>query len=140
MADKSETIRIQGLTELRKELARLDEGAFTRELKDAHYEVASLVTEKARGAASTPLEKKASASLKASKGASKAQITYGGPGYPYAMGAEFGSNRYRQFRPHMGRTGYFVYPSVRALSAEVSRIYMEAVDKIVSKAFPTKGV
>lgn len=135
-ADKSETIRVEGLTEFRKELAKLTEATFTKELKDAHYEVASKVLNKAKGAASTRLEQKAAQSLKASKSASFAQISYGGPGYPFAMGAEFGSKRYRQFRQHLGRTGYFVYPSVRALNSEIARIYLDAVTKIASKAFP----
>lgn len=138
MADKSETIRITGLTELRKELARLDEGEFTKELKDAHFKVATMVVEKARNGASMPVQRKAAASLKASQTANKAQINFGGPGYPFAMGAEFGSKRFKQFPTHLGRVGYFVYPAVRALSDEVARVYLAAVDKIVARAFPDK--
>lgn len=136
MADKSETIRIQGLTEFRKELAQLTETTFTRELKDAHYDVANLVVGKAKSLASMPVQRKASGSLFASKSASKAQIRYGGDGYPYAMGAEFGSNRYTQFAPHLGRKGYFVYPAVRASNAEIMDIYGKAIDKITKRAFP----
>lgn len=136
MVDKSESIRISGLKELRKELAKFTDATFTKELKDAHYEVASKVVDKAKGAASTRVEQKAAQSLKASRAASKAQITYGGPEYPFAMGAEFGSKRYRQFKNHLGRTGYFVYPSVRAMSSEIARIYWDAVAKITHDAFP----
>lgn len=136
MADSSESIRITGLNEFIKEIKRLDDATLTKELKNAHYEVASVVVNKARQTTSTRLENKAAGSLRASRTSNRAQITYGGPAYPYAMGAEFGSNRYRQFRPHRGRVGYFLYPAIRASSHEILEIYKRAIDDIFHKAFP----
>lgn len=136
MADKSETIRIAGLTEFRKELAKLDESTFTNELKAAHKAVGELVVERAKSGAAFPVQRKAAGSLSSSSAASRAQISYGGSAFPFAMGAEFGSNRFRQFPPHRGREGYFLYPAVRESRDEAMRIYMDAVDKIVHDAFP----
>lgn len=136
MADKSATIRVEGLAELRRELKRLDEPKFTDELKGAHNRVSDYVVDKAKDAASSPMMRKAARSLSSSRAAASARLSYGGAGTPFAMGAEFGSSRYHQFRPYLGKTGYFLYPTIRAEQAEVMHIYEKAVDQIVKHAFP----
>lgn len=139
MADKAEAVRVVGLTAFRKELARLNETTFAAELKDANRDIAEHVVAKAQSAATTALQQKAAGSLKASRTAAKAQISYGGARYPFSYGAEFGGGarpRTRQFLPHLGRQGYFLYPTIRGSQHEIARLYLAAIDKIVSKAFP----
>ena len=71
----------------------------------------------------------------------RAQVSLGGGAYPFAMGAEFGSVRYRQFKPWRGSNadaGYFLYPTIRSMgqSGEIERLYMDAVEDAVKGAFP----
>lgn len=35
------------------------------------------------------------------------------------FGAEFGSNKYRQFPPHLGKTGYFIFPTLRKMQRSI---------------------
>lgn len=136
MADRSESIRVEGLAELRRELAKLDDATFTAGLKDAHAEVGELVVGKAKSRAALPVQRKASGSLSASRAAAVARVSLGGAAYPYALGAEFGSTKYRQFPPYLGQTGYFLYPTIRAESDAIERVYWDAIDKITHAAFP----
>jgi hypothetical protein len=52
------------------------------------------------------------------------------------FGAEFGGRRTRktmQFLPHKGRTGYFIFPTLRARGRKDTRIYLDALDKLGAK-------
>lgn len=51
-------------------------------------------------------------------------------GKPVVMGSEFGGGARkttRQFRPHLGPTGYFLYPTVRSRHDEIIDRYSEAL-------------
>lgn len=51
-------------------------------------------------------------------------------------GAEFGGGRRpatRQFPPHKGRTGYFLWPTVRANSRDIRARYSAALDKALQE-------
>lgn len=53
------------------------------------------------------------------------------------FGAEFGSKRFRQFRPWTGndtQAGYFLYPTIRDMSDEMQSRYWEAVMRAIDTA------
>ena len=63
-----------------------------------------------------------------------------GKGFPaprktYADGSTRGGKHAftSQFRPHKGRTGYFFYPTVRDESANIDKMYAQAVDRALKQ-------
>lgn len=56
--------------------------------------------------------------------------------WPAFFGAEFGGGKRpttRQFMPHLGRTGYALYPYVRREGARLAEQWAEAVFAVVDK-------
>jgi hypothetical protein len=51
------------------------------------------------------------------------------------MGAEFGSTKYRQFRPFT-RSGYFLFPALRAKTRNAEELFSSVLRGVSSKAFP----
>lgn len=47
------------------------------------------------------------------------------------FGAEFGSNRYRQFKPHQGAGSYWFYKTIDARRQEIARAWSKAADDIL---------
>lgn len=131
----AETIRVNGLRDLQRELKRLD---LTDDLKDAHYRVAGIVVDEAekRARALGRMQAKAAESLRAGKAQRKATVSIGGARYPFALGAEFGAKKYPQFLPHLGRTGYWTYPAIRAKRDEVIDAYGDEIERLTKAAFP----
>jgi hypothetical protein len=134
-------IKVNGLTEFRKELRKLDDKGFTDQLKDANYAIAELVVTGAKGKAGAlgKMQARAAETLKPSRQAARAQVTAGGARAPFFFGAEFGSGKYHQFQPWRGGgpgAGYFLYPTIRAETVPILGIYSEAVKKITATAFP----
>lgn len=152
--DDRASIKVAGLAELRKELKKLDESGLIDQLKDANFEVGQIVVRHAqtKAAALGKMEARAAESLKASRAASRAQITGGGPKTPFFGGAEFGSDRskvrntmrglmlgWNQFKPWTGSdssAGRFLYPTIRSDAGEIVDIYGDAIAKITGQAFP----
>lgn len=151
----SRFVAVQGLDELRRELRRLDDETIINELKDTNQAVARDVVGWAQQRAGSlgPMERRAAASMTASRAQKGAQVRLGGARAPFAAGAEFGAYRGRQrvlaggrtvtgwnqFNPWRGNgadAGYFLYPAIRAHTAELVETYAEAIDRIVAKAFP----
>ncbi|MGR6999942.1 hypothetical protein ACU686_20670 [Yinghuangia aomiensis] len=77
-----------------------------------NYQLALMMVRRARQKAGYTggVAVKAAKSLRAARAADYAALRYGGPRYPYALGAEFGSRRYKQFKPYR-RKGYWLYQS-----------------------------
>jgi hypothetical protein len=87
---------------------------------------------------------KAAGSLATSKATRQASVRLG-RGMPFAFGAEFGAKRYPQFQPWRGNqwvagegpatgVGYFLYPAIRERRAEVERIYMANMMRLMRQA------
>ena len=147
---KSGTVAVRGLDEFRRELKKLAGGA-TDMLKDANYKVASLVVTGAQSRADTPMRRVAMSTLRASRSASRAQVT-GGSGIEFFGGAEFGAGRnkprntrrgtvrgWNQFSPWRGSgsgAGYALYPFIRSATDEIVDIYGDEMEKISRAAFP----
>jgi hypothetical protein len=47
-------------------------------------------------------------------------------------GAEFGAKSYPQFSPHLGKTGYFLWPTVRAEQGNILDEYSKALLKAIN--------
>jgi hypothetical protein len=157
-------VYVKGLDEFRRELKRLEQsgGPDGRDmLKAANHKVASYVISKSKSRASTigRMQAAAASTMRAGQAQSRATIT-GGAGVPFFFGAEFGSKRdilrrerrpagwagagrwrgYNQFlpwrSPGTGRTGYFLFPTMRAESPAIVEMYADELDGIIADAFP----
>ena len=69
-------------------------------------------------------------------GGSKRVGSRGKPAGAFLFGAEFGggrSPRTRQFLPHRGTTGYFLFPTLRARGHKDTMLYLKALDDLGDK-------
>lgn len=177
------TIRIDNLNSVLRSLNRMPKEASTQ-LRDESQAIARDIVSRAQGAAATPQQRLAAASMKARRdrvpvivaggrkrlpvtssrkrrGPDTSRQTYG----DIFFGAEFGGSRgsiaasmgaqkgesvrYRdrwklrtstftartsQFPPHKGREGYFMYPTIRSMNAEIGRRYLDALDRALVRA------
>jgi hypothetical protein len=153
----AETVRVQGLDDLRRELRKIQQNGGPQGstlLKEANHKVASHVVSRAQGRAASVgrMQSKAAATLRAGRAQARATVT-GGTGVPYFYGAEFGAyagvsrtrgartflgfNQFLQWKaPGNGNTGYFLYPTMKAESATIIEMYGDELDKITDQAFP----
>lgn len=166
---RGESVAVVGLDDFRRQIARVlqDGGADgTALLKDANWKVAQFVVDKAQAKAATVgrMQVRAAGTLKASKAASRAQVTgVANDKVPYFFGAEFGARQnilrrerraagwagpgryygFRQFlpwkKPGNGQTGYFLFPAMRENSDQIREMYGDAVDVIAKKIFPEES-
>lgn len=82
---------------------------------------------------------KAAPSIRVSQTVNYASVRLGGRDAPYALGAEFGSIRFKQFKPYRGNgrdAGYFLYPTIREMEPEILVMYSEAFVRVSKEAFP----
>ncbi len=133
-------VEVQGLDDFRRELRRLGSD-LPRELADANFQVASLVTQRAKARASGASRgaRKSAESLSAARTQATAKVRMGGSRYPFAAGFEFGSIRYPQFPAWRGSgegAGYWLYPTIRAENDRIIDIYGDLIDAIAARAFP----
>ncbi len=131
-------IRVEGLNELVARLKVLEAGSEVA-VRLANKEAATFVTAGARAAASAlgGVAAHAAPSLKASAGVKSAGVALGGGDHPEALGAEFGGGRRattQQFKPWLGHTGYFLYPTIRRDHEKIDETYRAALDKIIKEA------
>ena len=134
-------VKVVGLDDFRRELKKLEED-LTPELKTVNFQLAVQVQTWAQtkaAAVSPQAAKAAREALKASKTAARAQVILGSNKTPWALGAEFGAARWKQFPAWRGNSkgaGYFLWPSIREHREEIMDLYMAALDKLAAKAFP----
>lgn len=141
MARRSATssgVVAEGLPELARALKEID-SSLVKELRKANKSVATFVAADARSAAVAlgGVAAHVAPSVKPSAGATYAGVAMGGPGYPMAAGAEFGSYRFKQFQPWRGNgsdAGYFLYPAIRQDSDRIETEYKQAADAVIRKA------
>lgn len=139
MADDN-TVRVEGLREFLSELRRVD-AEFPKQIRQANKDVAEAVAVKTRASFSSRagVAPKVAPSVKSYAQQRSAQIQIGGSRFPFAMGSEFGSVRYRQFPAWRGSdsgAGYSLYPTIRENREEIERTYLQAVDQVTRRAFP----
>lgn len=137
---KADAIQVEGLKELRQALRDLGPN-WPKEMRKANIRSAELVAEEARRKADSlgGVAGKVSPSIKAAGEQLAAKVRWGGSQFPFAAGAEFGSIKYKQFKPWRGsdaNAGYFVFPAVRSTRDQLIDVYADAVDELTSRAFP----
>jgi hypothetical protein len=151
---KGASIHVEGLSEFRRELRRLDDRTLTSELKDANFAVAQRVVGWAhyRAAGQGRMAVKAAATLRASKSQARAAVSFGGAKAPFAAGSEFGAirniprrsrrgevrgwNQFKEWRGNGRDAGYWLFPAIRANETQIVEEYGDAIEKITAKAFP----
>jgi hypothetical protein len=134
---KSDGVNVEGLAELRRALKAVSAEA-PKELAAAGKEVAGFVADDARGLASGlgGVAAKVAPSIAAGGGARGGSVNFGGASYPMAAGAEFGGQgrpTTQQFKPHLGRTGYFVYPTIRSDAERIESEFGDAIHDLMRK-------
>lgn len=149
---KTGLIQIDGLAELNRTLREDFGKGFQVELRQANKAAAELAADGARARAYSlgGVAGHVAPSIKLSAGTATAGVSFGGPGFPMAGGAEFGALQneirgrrtgpyvgYRQFEPWRGNqmdAGYFVYPTIRASADEIEAQYRDALDRLLTRA------
>ena len=114
-----------GLTESLKGMDRLARLDASKDLKAEFNKIAEDAAKRGRANASTRLERRAAQTLRAASTGTTGAVGFG-KGFRGAFGAEFGASQntrrqrrsgsywgYNQFKPHSGRTGYFMWPGIR---------------------------
>jgi hypothetical protein len=134
---KSDGVNVEGLAELRRALKAVSADA-PKELSAAGKEVAQFVADDARSAAAAlgGVAAKVAPSITARASAGGGAVSLGGTAYPMALGAEFGGRgrpTTQQFQPHKGRTGYMVYPTIRANADRIESEYADKLDDLMRK-------
>lgn len=135
-----ERIEVHGLIDLQRDLRAINRD-LPKELRVVNMKAAELVADDARGRATAAggALGKASPSIKAVAQQRSAGVRIGGSKYPFAMGGEFGSIAYKQFKPWRGSggdAGYAVYPAKRDNTDRIVDMYGDALDELTKKAFP----
>lgn len=133
-----EGVRVHGLNELILRLKAMEVGAEVG-IRLANKEAATHVAQGASSAARSlgGVAAHVAPSIKASAGVKSGAVAFGGDAYPMGPGAEFGGGRRpttQQFKPWLGHTGYFVYPTIRRDRDDIDAAYREALDRIIKEA------
>lgn len=151
--NRSATVEVRGLKELRQKLKDID---LEKDLKKVHHRVADLVAVDARqvmaGLPVGGMAGRAASTIKASRSAVGARINLGSASVPFALGVEFGAHRnvqrrrgphsmlgWNQFQEWRGAgdgAGYAIFPTIRDNRERIMAAYMDEIDRLVRPAFP----
>lgn len=131
-----EAVHIAGLRPFLKVLSKIPKD-LQKEIREASESIATDIVSGAKAGATTPLQAMVAGGLSAKKDRIPTIRTSGmvRPGVrtrDVFYGAEFGGGKRpttRQFPPHMGTRGYFLYPYVRAHDDVFVGKWIDAIDK-----------
>jgi hypothetical protein len=136
------TIQVDGATELLRAFNRMPKDA-NNALRDASQELA--VAMAGRVAASARAESSQAGLMAGTVKAKRDRIPVvevGGssrvgrnskPAYKILFGSEFGSSRYKQFKPHLGGGSYWAFKTIEASESVISAGWLKAADEIVQR-------
>lgn len=142
-------VEVQGLKELRKALNDLGDVEASREFKDAGYmAMANVLVPGAVARASTPMERRAMATLRSERVATGGAVRFG-RGFAGAFGAEFGAVHdvprpnvngypglgYNQFGPVV-RGGRNIFPTVREKAGALVSEFDKGLEPLFRRLFP----
>lgn len=144
MAKSALTInmRVEGAHATLAALRRMPKQA-SDELRDASQQLASTLANRVRSAAAS--EGRQAGILAATVAARRDRlpvIVAGGsrrlgrnrkPAYKLLFGSEFGANRLRQFKPHLGRGSYWFFRTVEDNQTVVAAAWRKAADDVVRR-------
>ena len=131
-------VDVSGIDALRRALKAAGEGA-EKELAKAHKTVAGdiVADAKARARSLGGVAAKSAGAVKASGTQRRAAVTLSASSrYPFALGAEFGSKQYRQFRAWRGAgpgSGYFLWPAADEGLERAAELYLEVVGDLIER-------
>lgn len=131
-----EKIQVTGLKELRAGL-KAQGPLWPKALQKTNKALANMIVGPAKGLMgghSPHAGGRAAGTIRALASGTRAQVAVGSGSVPWAIGHEFGSNLHHQFPPHLGRTGYAVYPTIRAMRAQITDMYGDMIDELVQDA------
>lgn len=141
-------VTVEGLNSFIREMKKV-EPSLVVQIAEANFDAATEITDAARKKAEGigwpgSARKAAEGTLKASKSARRAMVRLGGAKAPYALGAEFGAKRYKQFAPWRGNqwsgfdsgVGYFLHPAIRESWPAAREAYLTRIDLIMKQPFP----
>ena len=140
-------LAIGGLKDFRNDLKALSRNA-PKVLQRANKQVAEAVAPSVRAAYARQYRQRTGRSAKGIRAVAtqtKAGVRIGGARRPYMLGQEFGSRRFKQFRPYVvsrrgrGGRGYFLYPTIRKMGREIVDIYWAAMDREFRKTYPERS-
>jgi hypothetical protein len=139
-------VQVEGLTELRRELRKL-EGRWGRELQKVNKSVAETVVvpeakrraRESRRAASgnqTRVGSRGEESIRAGARQNAAYVRGGGARVPYFQGYEWGTlGDYPQF-PMSSKEGHIIYPVIQERQTQIVETYGGMLDDLTKAAFP----
>ena len=122
-------IKVHGADELARDLAKIGR-SLDAQIREEDRAQATRLAPQIRSAAYS--QGSTAAHVAPSVRAAGSSVSLGGPGWPMAGGAEFGSNIYPQFKSH--GTGYFFAPTMKKAEAKAPAEYGKALDQILRKA------
>lgn len=132
MKDRMLAAEVRGLKELQRELRAADP-ELARQLQQVNKQLVESVADEARSAAAASVSNRSKASIRPQASGREARVVAGGPRVPEFYGQEFGGGkrpRTRQFPPHRGREGYFLWPTVRRRLRVASEEWADIFDEI----------
>ena len=138
-----EGVKVEGVNETLRAFNRLPKEA-NKALRERTKELASVLADKARSAGSGSDRQSAAVAQnvkakkdripKLSAGGAKRITSSRTPAHLIFFGAEFGAgSRLRQFRPHLGREGYWLYPTIRANTEETAKVWQDVLDDVAKE-------
>lgn len=150
-------IRVRGLRELIRDLRALDDGVLGREVREVNLSFARRIVPlvQSRFTAFYPtISGQGVGSIRATAGVDRASVQFATPGmysglngWKVPFGMEFGSFRRRQFFPWTGPSpsgagsaGRFLYPVLREEVPDLMDEYVDAIDQVLSRAFPAAAL
>lgn len=136
------TIRIDGIRETLAALRKLPKDAST-ELRAAALDLSKELAESARQAGIIEGRQAALVATTVKAGRDRVPVvTAGGnkrlgsnkePAYKLLFGSEFGANRLKQYRPHLGRGSYWFFRTIEDEQAQIAKRWLEAADEVIRK-------
>lgn len=133
--DRMLAAKVRGLKELQRELRAADP-ELARQLQQVNKRLVEGVANEARSAAGPSVSTRAKGSIRPQASGREARVTAGGARVPEFYGQEFGGGarpRTRQFPPHRGREGYFLWPTVRRRLRTASDEWADIFDDIFGR-------
>ena len=134
--DRMLAAEVRGLKELQRELRAADP-ELARQLQQVNKRLVESVADEARSAAGASVSTRSKASIRPQASGREARVTAGGARVPEFYGQEFGGGRRprtRQFPPHRGREGYFLWPTVRRRLRTAAEEWADIFDEIFESA------
>jgi hypothetical protein len=142
----NQVVSVPGMDAFIRDLKRADSD-LTHKMQVANNDAAAVVLREAVRKRDSQPGAARKTTVKTGNQANRSSVVIGSAREPWALGAEFGALRYRQFQPWRGNqwtngtgdrwggadpdVGYFLHPAIRATRSEFLAEYTKQIDKII---------